>query len=167
MNRNLTLPCGGGLVNLRVGAIIMKNGRFLMARNDRDAYLYSVGGRIRFGETAGEAVVREVEEETGRRLAVDRLGFVHENFFQGDVPGVNQGKLIYEVSFYFYMKAPEDFEPVGESRTDEGRVREWMEWVAPSDPRAIYPAFFREELRHPARTVKHIVTDEREEGART
>ena len=28
-------------------------------------YLYSVGGRIRMGETAEEAVVREVLEETG------------------------------------------------------------------------------------------------------
>ena len=52
MNDNMTVPCGNGLVNLRVGAIILKDGKFLMAGNDRDDYLYSVGGRIRFGETA-------------------------------------------------------------------------------------------------------------------
>ena len=98
--------------------IILKDGKFLMAGNDRDDYLYSVGGRLQFGETAEEAVVREVEEETGRRLEVDRLGFVHENYFYGDVPGVNAGKLVYEVSLFFYMKAPDGFEPVGETPPD-------------------------------------------------
>ena len=160
MATNLTLPCDGGLVNLRVGAIILKNGKFLMAGNDRDAYLYSVGGRIRFGETAGEAVVREVEEETGWRLQVDRLGFVHENCFIMDIPP-NAGKLVYEISFYFYMKVPADFEPVGESRTDNGLVRETMRWVSPDEPLTIYPEFFRTELAHPEQTVKHFVTDER------
>lgn len=164
MSANMTVPCDKGLINLRVGAIILKDGKFLMAGNARDAYLYSVGGRIRFGETAEEAVVREVREETGRALAIDRLGFVHENYFYGDIPGVNLGKLIYEVSFYFYMKVPEDFEPVGESATDEGRVRETMQWVSPDDPRTIYPEFYRTELRHPVLSVKHLVTDER--GAR-
>lgn len=161
MPTNMTVPCDNGLINLRVGAIILKDGKFLMARNERDDYLYSVGGRIQFGETAEEAVVREVEEETGVRMDVDRLGFVHENYFYGDVPGVNAGKLVYEVSFYFYMKAPEGFEPVGESRTDEGQVRETMEWVSPDDPRTLYPAFYRTELARPEMTVKHFVTDER------
>ena len=163
MNDNMTVPCGNGLVNLRVGAIILKDGKFLMAGNDRDDYLYSVGGRIRFGETAEEAVVREVFEETGWRLAVDRLGFVHENYFYGDVPGVNLGKLVYEVSFYFYMAVPGDFEPVGESHTDDDSVRETMHWVAADDPRTIYPTFYRTELANPERGVKHLVTDERKE----
>ena len=161
MPANMTVPCDGGIINIRVGAIIQKGGKFLMAGNDRDDYLYSVGGRLQFGETAEEAVVREVEEETGRRLEVDRLGFVHENYFYGDVPGVNAGKLVYEVGFFFYMKVPDGFEPAGESRTDEGDVRERMQWVSPDDPRTIYPEFYRTELANPVRTVKHFVTDER------
>ena len=36
------------LINLRVGAITMKNGKLLMVGNDRAPYLYSVGGRIKF-----------------------------------------------------------------------------------------------------------------------
>ena len=158
---NMTVPCAEGLINIRVGAIILKNGKFLMAGNERDDYLYSVGGRIQFGETAEEAVVREVEEETGWRLDIDRLGFVHENYFYGDVPGVNDGKLVYEISFFFYMKTPEGFEPLGESHTDDGSVREMMQWVSPDDPRTIYPEFYRTELTHPEPTVKHFVTDER------
>ena len=72
MSKDMTVPCEDGLINLRVGAIIMKNGKILMVGNDRAPYLYSVGGRIKFGETSEEAVVREVFEETGVKMEVDR-----------------------------------------------------------------------------------------------
>lgn len=160
MGVDMTVPCGEGLLNLRVGAIILRDGKFLMASNDRDPYLYTVGGRIQFGETAEQAVVREVEEETGVELAVDRLGFVHENYFIMDIPP-NAGKVVYELDFYFYMNVPEDFEPVGESATSDG-LRERLEWVGFDDPRTLYPDFFRQELRHPVDHVMHFVTDERE-----
>ena len=44
------------------------------------------------------------------RSRLDRLGFVHENYFYGDA-SANMGKLIYEISFFFYMKVyyPEFF----------------------------------------------------------
>ena len=162
MGCDMSVPCGEGILNLRVGAIILRNGRFLMAGNDRDPYLYSVGGRIQFGETAEEAVVREVEEETGWRLQIDRLGFVHECYFIMDIPP-NVGKPVYELCFYFYMQAPEDFEPIGESATSDG-LRERLTWVDFDEPQTLYPAFFREELRHPERVVKHFVNDERAQG---
>ena len=71
MNKDMTVPCEEGLINLRVGAIIMKNGKILMVGNNiRPEYLYSVGGRIKFGETSEEAVIREVYEETGVNWAL-------------------------------------------------------------------------------------------------
>ena len=83
MSQDLCLSCGEGILNIRVGAIIMRDGKILMVGNENADYLYSVGGRIKFGETAKEAVVREVLEETGIKMEIDRLGFVHENFFFG------------------------------------------------------------------------------------
>jgi len=75
--KDMTVPCGDGMINIRVGAIIMKDGKILMVGNaNRPEYLYTVGGRIQFGETAEEAVIREVYEETGVRMEVERLGFV-------------------------------------------------------------------------------------------
>ena len=152
----MTVPCDDGFINIRVGAIIMKDGRFLMVGNERADYLYSVGGRVKFGETAEEAVVREVCEETGIRLEIDRLGFIHENYFYGDSPAKN-GKLIYEISFFFYMKVPEDFEPVSSDFTEDNS-KEHLIWVSPDTTLTIYPEFFRSELSHPEKHVKHIVT---------
>lgn len=127
MGRDICIPCDNGIVNIRVGAIIMKDGKLLMVGNVRSDYLYSVGGRIKFGETAEEAAVREVLEETGVRMEIDRLGFVHENYFYGDAPS-NRGKLVYEISFDFYMKVPDDFMPISESFTDDGS-EEFLRWV--------------------------------------
>ena len=158
MNKDMCVACDDGILNIRVGAIIMKDGKLLMVGNDRD-YLYSVGGRVKFGETAEDAVVREVFEETGVRMEIDRLGFVHENYFYGDAPS-NLNKLIYEISFFFYMKVPDTFAPVNESFT-EGGSRENLVWVSPDADIRMYPEFFRTELKNPTDTVKHFTRDNR------
>ena len=160
MDRDMTVPCEEGFINIRVGAIIMKNGKLLMVGNDvHPEYLYSVGGRIKFGETSEEAIVREVIEETGVKLEIDRLGFIHENYFYGDAES-NLGKLIYEVSYFYYMKVPDDFEPECMSMTDGGH-EEFSRWIDLDDPIKYYPEFFRSELLHPVDVVKHFVKDER------
>ena len=159
MGSDMAVRCDDGLINIRVGAIIMRDGKILMVGNERNDYFYSVGGRIKFGETAEEAVIREVLEETGVRMEVDRLGFVHENYFVGDDPG-RVGKLIYEISFYFYMKVPRDFAPRSGSFTAD-HSKEYLVWAAPDEGRTIYPTFFRTELLHPDGCVRHLITDER------
>lgn len=63
MSKDLCVKMDEGILNIRVGAIIMKNDKLLMVENDRFDHMYSVGGRIKFGEIAEEAVVREVYEE--------------------------------------------------------------------------------------------------------
>ena len=160
MAEDMCVPCDNGLLNIRVGAIIMKDGKILMAGNDLNSgYLYSVGGRIKFGETAEQAVIREVFEETGVVMKVDRLGFVHENYFYGDMKE-NMKKTIYEISFYFYMDVPEDFSPVS-SHFTESDHEEYLRWIEPGSPVKYFPEFFRTELFHPEKTVKHFVSDDR------
>ena len=159
MNKDMCVPCDEGILNIRVGAIIMKDGKILMVGNDINDYLYSVGGRIKFSETAEEAIRREVFEETGVKMEIDRLGFVHENYFYGDSSS-NLGKLIYEISFYFYMKVPSDFSPISESYTEDN-IKEYIKWVSLDEEVRIYPEFFRTELKSPTDTVKHLVNDER------
>jgi len=159
MKKDMCVACDDGILNIRVGAIIMKDGKLLMVGNERANYLYTVGGRIKFGETAEEAIVREVIEETGVKMEIDRLGFVHENYFYGDSP-TNLGKLIYEISFYFYMKVPSIFAPISESFTEDNS-REHLRWVAIDEDIKIYPEFFRTELKNPKDTVKHFIKDER------
>lgn len=156
MNHDLCVKLPDGILNIRVGAIIMKEDKFLMVENDRFDHMYSVGGRIKFGETAEEAVIREVFEETGVKMEIDRLGFIHENFFPGDSL-VKKGNIVHEISFFFYMKVPEDFEPVCDSFTEDGN-KEHLVWIRADHPKTYYPAFFRTELANPVKEVKRFVT---------
>lgn len=159
MSKDMTVAVDGGIINIRVGAIILRDGKLLMAGNSREDYHYTVGGRIKFGETAQEAVIREVEEETGVHMEVERIGFIHENYFKADDPS-NKGKLIYEIDYYFYMKVPDDFDPVSMTFV-EGQQEERLSWIDIDGDAPYYPQFFRTELKKISEGVKFFVTDER------
>ena len=89
-------------------------------------------------------------------MEVDRLGFIHENFFPGD-SNVKKGNIVHEISLFFYMKVPENFEPVCYSFTEDGDS-EFLKWITVDEPQKFYPEFFRTELLNPSNTVKHYVT---------
>lgn len=158
-NRDLTVIDGKNMLNVRVAGIIIKDGRVLMVKNLPSDYIYSLGGRLKFGESAREGVVREVEEEIGQRLEIDRLGFIHENFFIGSTPS-KMDNQVYEITFYFYMKVPRDFEVETDVPTadDDRETLVWVDWH--SDEK-YYPQFFRTELDKPVQEIRHIVTDDR------
>ena len=65
----------------RAAATIIEDNCILFAGNASEDYFYSVGGAVHMGETAEDAAVREVYEETGVRYEIDRLAVIHENFF--------------------------------------------------------------------------------------
>ncbi len=159
-NTDLTIKDTDNMLNIRVAGIIIKNNRVLMVKNLRSDYIYSLGGRLKFGESAAQGVVREVEEETGVRLEIDRLGFVHENFFTGSTPS-KMNRQVYEITFYFYMKVPRDFNIETDTVTadSDGETLVWLDWH--SDER-YYPQFFKTELDNPSQEIKHIVTDDRQ-----
>ena len=156
---DLTFKDNKHILNIRVAGIIIKDNRVLMVKNLRSDYIYSLGGRLKFGESAQQGVVREVYEETGVHMKIDRLGFIHENFFIGSTPS-KMNRQVYEITFYFYMKVPEDFHIETDTATadGDGETLVWLDWH--SDER-YYPQFFRTELDNPVKEIKHIVTDDR------
>lgn len=159
MGSDMTVRVGDSVINLRVGAVITKGNQILMVKNGRDDWYYSVGGRIKIGETSEQAIVLEAFEELGVSMEIDRLGFIHENYFYGTL-GDNIRRQIYELCFFYYMKVPVGFEPLCRSVTDAG-YPETIEWVPFDTNKTIFPTFFKTELAKPSREIKHIVSDER------
>lgn len=71
----------GARPRVGVGAVILQDGNLLMikrGRPPRQGQWAVPGGKVRWGETLHEAVVREVREETGLEVKVDELVWVGE-----------------------------------------------------------------------------------------
>ncbi|MBQ0072308.1 MAG: NUDIX domain-containing protein [Spirochaetales bacterium] len=157
MSQDLTLPSGSdGMVNIRVGAIIRRGDKLLMMKDKRDGAYYTIGGRVQFGETAEEAIRREVEEELGFQLQPTSLAFIHENFFYGDYEKLGYNKLVYEICWYFLMETPENLEALLSS--SRGEESENLSWISLDTSSLYYPQFFREELKKSFSGVKHLVS---------
>ena len=99
---------------------------------------------MNYNETTQEAVIREVLEETGLKLEIERPVFFHEQFFDEEVTGEH----FHEIAVYYLMK---DRNELGELRcgsvTERG-VPEELIWI-PLDElekHTIVPAAIAQEL---------------------
>lgn len=150
---------GKGYFRYRAAAIIIEDDCVLMAKNDRDSYYYSVGGGVHLHESAENAVRREVFEETGMKYEVDRLAFVHENFFRGFLG--NSDLKCHEIALYFIMK-PNGVKIFENRSISQNGANEHVCWLPINNLNEyiLYPAFFRDKLLNLKNTVEHIITYE-------
>lgn len=65
-----------GVFSLRAAALIINNNQLLAIKHDNYDCFYTIGGGVNLNETSTDAVIREVFEETGYLLSIDRLVFV-------------------------------------------------------------------------------------------
>lgn len=144
----------------RAGAIIIEDDCVLFASNEVDDYLYSIGGGVHMGETAEEAVLREVFEETGVHYEIDYLAVIHENFFDENA-GTLKGLDCHEISFYFMMKSRGTKE-LHSNSTTQG-MKEYMNWIPIKDlgKYKAFPSFLMDYLSREHSGIEHIITDER------
>ena len=152
---DLTFTTPLGRFNYRVGAIIIHDGKVLLMRNTEAPYLYSVGGRVNYNETTQDAVTREVLEETGVKLEVDRPVFFHEQFFDEEVTGEH----FHEVAVYYLMKDSDDLENLHCGSVTERGVTEELLWVPLDELEMNYvvPVSIAAELKNLPEHLKLIV----------
>ncbi|MFC4652418.1 NUDIX hydrolase [Lactococcus nasutitermitis] len=160
MNNDIGFSRENNWFRYRAGAIIVEDGKVLMAHNNHDDYFYSVGGAVQFGETAEEACQREVFEETGLHFEIERLAFIHENFFVGQEIDEMYGKHCHELTFYFLMKPIVNPEfHISETHLGWQEKMVWLPLETYSTLKA-FPTFFADELPHLTENLKHIITYE-------
>ena len=87
--------------NYRVCAVIVQDGKLLAMHDERSPYYYLPGGRVRLGESAEDAVLREVWEELGVRARINRSLWLDQSFFTEDVDGLRY----HELCLYFLVDA--------------------------------------------------------------
>lgn len=143
---------------LRAAGIIIEDGCVLFCKTDNVDYYYSIGGGIHHGEKSQDAVLREVFEETGIEYEIDRLAFIHENFFKGEQEDDLNGMRCHEVTFYYLMKS-RGTRKLNSKSYAHGR-REHMHWLPINklSEYTAFPTFFADKLGNLGDSVEHIVT---------
>ena len=112
-----------------------------------------------FGESSAEAVLREVVEETQVKMQIERLAFVHENFFIHKESG---NEPYHEISFFYVVKPVEQQDWSALTRTTRWTIDgiEYLCWL-PLDKLSeyhLFPEFFKTELQNLKEDVGHFIT---------
>ena len=139
---------GGGTFNYRVCAVMVHDGKLLAMRDERSPYYYLPGGRVKLGETAEDAVLRELREELGISAAIRRPLWLNQGFFTEDVDQLRY----HELCLYFLIDfAGTDLLARGRSfRRDEGvhsHQFTWLSFESLADA-YFYPIFLKREIFH-------------------
>ena len=98
---DITFETEAGRFNYRVCAVLLDRGRILAMHDERSPYFYLPGGRVRMGERAEDAVLREVREELGIEARIERPLWLSQSFFNEDVAHVDY----HELCLYFLVDA--------------------------------------------------------------
>lgn len=132
--------------NYRVAAVFIHDGHALLHRGMTTGGFWTLpGGRPELYEPSQHAIVREMQEEMGLLIEIQRLLWVVENFF------VYEGEQAHELSFFYLTKFSEDsgYEDVNKEFTGfEGDIPIVFRWF-PVDKLAelpLYPSFLRTSL---------------------
>lgn len=98
----ISFDAGPWRFHLRAAAIIRDGERVLLHRVGDDPFWALPGGRVEIGETAEAAVRREMQEELGSEVRVERLESVVENLFS------YRGRQQHGLELHFAVALPDE-----------------------------------------------------------
>ena len=132
--------------NYRVFGIVINDNKILAMKDERSPYYYLPGGRVMMGETAEDAIIREVKEELEIEASIIRPLWLIQNFFTEDVD-----KLRYhELCIYFLIDIQNSvvLERGAKFCLQEGIHSHKFEWLEFSSLKDLYfyPLFLKEEI---------------------
>ncbi|MGT2785386.1 NUDIX hydrolase [Streptococcus merionis] len=148
MSQDFRTRIDNQVFGVRASGLIIKDDQIYLYRDDRGGY-YVVGGAVAVGETTEEAVKREILEEIGLEVQIEKLAFIVENqFCQGDVN-------FHNIEFH-YRVTPLSLP--NQTLMEDGKTMA-CEWVKLDnvDKIDIRPAFLKTALKNWNGQVTHII----------
>jgi ADP-ribose pyrophosphatase YjhB (NUDIX family) len=143
--------------NFRAAAVIVDEGHILLCQSHAaPTFWFLPGGRVDLMEATPETVRREMREELGAEVEIERLQFVVENFF------TLEEKRFHEIGFYYRCRLT-DPAVLDKSRVWQGVVDgtykldiRWFR-LDELDQVDVRPPFLADALQQMGDGVQHIV----------
>lgn len=157
----LTFTVGGARFNCRVAGACVHEGHVLLNRTVREDFWYLPGGRAELMEPLTDSLRREMQEEIGQVVTVERLLWVAESFFE------HNGVRWHELGLYYLFSLPEDSSILEKDVSHKGyepSVELEYRWF-PLDGLSglrLFPPFLREGLRSLPDHPVHILDEDAE-----
>ena len=141
----------------RTSGIVVKNNKILLTGYENEDFYTFIGGRVNTLEDSESAIIREVKEEIGVYIKVNRLLWVIENFFKYN------GKKYHEFLFVYML-----VDTKGQIEVTEDKIKvldndiEYYKWVdldylADID---LKPGIVKERLKQIPIHTEHIINNE-------
>lgn len=141
--------------NYRTCGVISDGKRVLLHRRRCDDFWALVGGRVQMLEPSDSAIKREVKEELGEDIEVNRLLWMVENFFRFD------GKYYHEISTIYLVNIGEKswiFNQKDSFNGIEGErlIYKWFNFDE-LNSLDVRPSFLKEKLISLPNNTEHII----------
>ena len=144
---DISVKFGDLRFNYRVCAVIINDNKLLCMKDKRSEYFYLPGGRVKIGESAQDAVLRELKEELNLQNAkISRPLFLNQSFFTEDV----SKEQYHELCVYFLIDVSStDLTLRGETfdgkEAEKGQVFYWLTFDEVKNS-YLYPLFIKENI---------------------
>ena len=143
---DISFKNGNEKFNYRVCAIIINEGKILAMKDGNSPYYYLPGGRVKIGETAEYAVLRECKEELFAEPEIVRPLWLNQAFFTEDVENIR----FHELCVYFLMDfSKTDLLSRGENFVlNENGQKHEFEWLPFErlENEYFYPNFLKKDI---------------------
>lgn len=144
-----------GIFNFRTAGILFHDNKVLIHRRINDDFYALPGGRVEILEDTETTIIREMEEELGLQVEIERLLWVCQSFFGSD------DSKYHEVCFYYLINC-EDKESITKedvflvSENDKTFEFKWVK-IDEIEKEPFYPTFIKNRLGNLPTTIESII----------
>lgn len=142
-------------LNIRVGALIEYNGKYLIEKDDTVDFAVPPGGRIKTLENSTVALIRELKEELGIDFSNEefKLSAMIENFFE------HQNKKYHELYFLYRVNLKGEYNiESGMINLDGGKSKYYLVDKNEFEKIKILPLVLKEIISND--NFKHYINNE-------
>lgn len=92
-----------GKFKFRVCGALKHNGKYLVVQMNQNSFFCLPGGHVELGEDTDMAILREMKEELGYEVKIEKMIAINQNFFKSE-----DGKNFHEIGVYYVVNAVDE-----------------------------------------------------------